>query len=265
MCDFCVALALPMPAGIGSLSRETGIAFARSCAPGIETAIAFAGEKRAFLMQLSGAEVMVVSMVAVLGRALVMAVSRWSAAAVAEASSVSTSPPHSCLCAKKFALRTKYGSKSAVCGVLGEFFRENTAGGGTLGELFRARCGKGRHSDGFFVEKSCFLSRNDNVCNAGRSQAPWRGPGQPRLQRPKRSARPRIMRGRAATHRMLGRQAMQTTLRSQVLQASRAHFFSSVTRYTLVSRSWKPARWYRRFAASREGREVRSTVRAPIF
>ena len=54
--------------------------------------------------------------------------------------------------AKKFALRVQNGPKSAVCGVLGEFFRENTAGWVTLGELFRACCGKGRHSDGFFVE-----------------------------------------------------------------------------------------------------------------
>ena len=224
-------------------------------------------------------------MVAVLGRALVpavscwpasvvaevMAVSRWSASVVAEVSLVSTSPRHSCLCAKKFALlglmvgvsakkfalRTKYGPKSAVCGVLGELFCENTAGGvvlgelfrkyaagwSMLGELFRACCGKGRHSDGLFVEKSRSLSRNDDVCNAGRSQALQPGLGQPRLQRPKRSARPRVMRGRAATLRMLGRQAIQATLRSQATQASHAHFFSSVTRYTLVSRSWKPARW----------------------
>ena len=59
--------------------------------------------------------------------------------------------------------------------------------------------------------------------------------------------------------------SLHTTPRPQAVQASRAHFFSSVTRYTLVSRSWKPARWYRRFAASREGRDVRSTVRAPTF
>ena len=165
MCDFCVALALPMPAGIGSLSRETGIAFARSCAPGIETAIAFAGEKRAFLMQLSGAEVIVVSMVAVLGRALVMAVSRWSASVVAVVMAVSrwstsaaagvmavSQLQRGCvLCAKKFALlglivgasakkfaqRTKNCPQSAVCGVLGEVFRENTAGGVALGEVFR--------------------------------------------------------------------------------------------------------------------------------
>ena len=87
--------------------------------------------------------------------------------------------------AKKFAQRTKNGSKSALCGVLGELFREYTAGWVTLGELFRAGCGKGRHSDGFFVEKSRILSRNDDLHNAGRSQAPRPGPGQPRLQRPK--------------------------------------------------------------------------------
>ena len=39
--------------------------------------------------------------------------------------------------AKKFAQRMKNGPKSAVCGVLGEFFRENTAGGVTPGEVFR--------------------------------------------------------------------------------------------------------------------------------
>ena len=53
---------------------------------------------------------------------------------------------------EKFALRTKNGPKSAFCGVLGELFREYAAGRVTLGELFRARYGKGRHSDGFFVE-----------------------------------------------------------------------------------------------------------------
>ena len=39
--------------------------------------------------------------------------------------------------AKKFALRTKNGPKLAFCGVLGEFFRGDAAGGGVLGELFR--------------------------------------------------------------------------------------------------------------------------------
>ena len=39
--------------------------------------------------------------------------------------------------AKKFALRTKNGPKLAFYGVLGELFRENTAGWVVLGELFR--------------------------------------------------------------------------------------------------------------------------------
>ena len=82
---------------------------------------------------------------------MVMAVSRWSASVAAEVSLVSTSPRHSCLCAKKFALlglmvgvsaksfslRTKNDPKLAFCGVLGEFFREKTTGGGVPGEVFR--------------------------------------------------------------------------------------------------------------------------------
>ena len=67
MCDFCVALALLLPRGIGNLSRETCVAFARSYMRGVETDIAFAGEKRAFWVRFSVAEVMVVSMVAVQG------------------------------------------------------------------------------------------------------------------------------------------------------------------------------------------------------
>ena len=145
------AQAPPWPAGITNLSRETviafaragrasdetDIAFARSCACGVETAIAFASEKWAFLTRFSVA--------------LVMVVSRWPASAVAEVSLVSTSPCHGCLSAKKFALlglmvgvsakkfaqRMKNGPKSAVCGVPGEFFRENTAGGVVPGEVFR--------------------------------------------------------------------------------------------------------------------------------
>ena len=56
MCDFRLALALPLPVGIGKLSRETGVAFARLYVRGVVTAIAFAVEKWAFLVQLSGAE-----------------------------------------------------------------------------------------------------------------------------------------------------------------------------------------------------------------
>ena len=40
--------------------------------------------------------------------------------------------------AKKFAQRTRNAPKLAFCGVLGEFFRGNAAGGGVLGELCRA-------------------------------------------------------------------------------------------------------------------------------
>lgn len=75
MCDFRLALALPLPAGIESRSRETGVAFARLYLCGIETAIAFAGRKWAFLVQLPGAEVPSVSTVAVQGRAVVLSVS----------------------------------------------------------------------------------------------------------------------------------------------------------------------------------------------
>ena len=159
------AQAPPWPVCIGNLSRETGVAFARVGRAPIETAvafarvgrasdetaIAFAGEKWAFWVRFSVAEVMVVSrwpasavaevmvvsMVAVWGRAVVPTVSCWPASVVAEVSLVSTSPRHSCLCAKKFALlglmvgvsakkfaqRTKNGPKSAVCGVPGEVFR----------------------------------------------------------------------------------------------------------------------------------------------
>ena len=88
----------------GRASDETTIAFARAGRAPIETDIAFAGEKWAFWVRFSVAEVMAVSMVAVLGRAVVMVVSCWPVSVVAEVSLVSTSPRHSCLCAKKFAL-----------------------------------------------------------------------------------------------------------------------------------------------------------------
>ena len=83
----------PPPGPVGQVGRlsETAIAFARSCLCGIETVIAFAGEKWVFLVQFSGAEVMVVSMVAVQGSAVVL--------------SVSKSPRCRSSCAKKFARR----------------------------------------------------------------------------------------------------------------------------------------------------------------
>ena len=115
---------------------ETGVAFARSYVRGVETVIAFAGEKRAILVRFSVAVVLLVSMVAVQGRAVVMGVSCWPAAAVAVVAVVAPSRRHRLLCAKKFALlglmvgecvskfaqRTRKGLKSAFCGVLGEFF-----------------------------------------------------------------------------------------------------------------------------------------------
>ena len=124
MCDFRLALALPLPVGIGKLSRETGVTFARSYVGGVETAIAFAGEKWAFLVQLSGAEV--------------PSVSRWPVSAAAEVSLVSKSARGCVLCAKKFALRAQKGPKLAFYGVLGELFRENPARGAALGERCRA-------------------------------------------------------------------------------------------------------------------------------
>ena len=119
---------------------ETPIAFARWCLCGIETAIAFAGEKWAFLAQFSGAEVLSVSAVPCWGRAVVLSVSR--------------SPRCRALCAKKFALRhcsdragakkfaqhTKNGSKWVVYGALGELLRGNAAGGGA-GRVFSRKCG----------------------------------------------------------------------------------------------------------------------------
>ena len=65
------------PGPVGQLGRlsETAIAFARSCSCGIETAIAFAGVKWAFLVQFSGAVVMSVSTVPCWWRAVVLLVS----------------------------------------------------------------------------------------------------------------------------------------------------------------------------------------------
>ena len=97
---------------------ETTIAFARVGSAPTETAIAFAGEKWAFWVRFSVAEVMVVSMVAVLGRAVVMAVSMvavqgravvmvvscWPEPVAVEVSLVASSPRGCVLCAKKFAL-----------------------------------------------------------------------------------------------------------------------------------------------------------------
>jgi hypothetical protein len=93
-----VAFARSCPRGV-----ETLVAFARAGRASDETAIAFAGEKWAFFVRFSVAEASSVSTLAVHGRAVVMAVSRWPASAAAEVSLVSTSPRGDVLCANKFA------------------------------------------------------------------------------------------------------------------------------------------------------------------
>ena len=127
------------PCQPGGRLSETGVAIARACLRRVETVIAFACEKWVFLVQFSGVEVMVVSMVAVQGRAVVLL--------------VSTSPRCRASCAKKFALHTQNTPKSAFLrllgelflgraaegAVLGEFFRGNAANSLTLGEFFRGR------------------------------------------------------------------------------------------------------------------------------
>ena len=66
-----------MPVPISEVARlsETPVAFARVCLCGVETAIAFAGEKWVFLVHFPGAEVTPVSPVLCWGRAVVLLVS----------------------------------------------------------------------------------------------------------------------------------------------------------------------------------------------
>ena len=68
---------VPRPGPVGQVVRwcETPVAFACLCLCGVETAIAFAGEKWAFLVQFVGAKVMAVSAVPCWGRAVVLLVS----------------------------------------------------------------------------------------------------------------------------------------------------------------------------------------------
>ena len=115
---------------------ETAIAFADAGRASTETAIAFAGEKWAVLVQFSGAEVMVVSMVAVQGRAVVL--------------SVSKSPCCRASCAKKFALHARNTPKSAFLRLLGELFRGSASGGAMLGEFFRGNDAEGAVLGEFF-------------------------------------------------------------------------------------------------------------------
>ena len=92
------------PADQAARLSETPVAFAGAGRASTETVIAFAGEKWAFLACFSVAVVTVVSTVAGQGRAVVMGVSCWPASVVAEVSLVASSPRHSVLCEKKFAL-----------------------------------------------------------------------------------------------------------------------------------------------------------------
>ena len=116
----------PQPGPVGQLGRlsETVVAFAGGGRASIETVVAFAGEKWAFLVQFSGAEVMPVSAIPYWGRAVVLV--------------VSTAPRYRASRAKKFALHAYIGPNLAISGVLGEFFRGRAAGGAVLGEYFRA-------------------------------------------------------------------------------------------------------------------------------
>lgn len=54
-------MALSVPVGEGARLSETPVAFARVCLCGVETTIAFAGEKWVFLVHFPGAEVTPVS------------------------------------------------------------------------------------------------------------------------------------------------------------------------------------------------------------
>ena len=65
-----------------------------------------------YFVRFSVAEVLLVSMVAVEGHAVVMAVSWWPASVAAKVSLVSMSPRCCALCAKKFALRHRVAVKA---------------------------------------------------------------------------------------------------------------------------------------------------------
>ena len=113
-------------------SSETAIAFACACMRGIETAIAFAGEKRAFLVQFPGAKVSMVSMVAVRGRALVL----WVSKPCVGVHCTRLFSPCSAKSAREREKVRPACSKEPKIGVLwraGRVFRGNADGGGVLG------------------------------------------------------------------------------------------------------------------------------------
>ena len=75
--------------------------------------------------------------VAVQGRAVVTAVSRWPASVVAVVLLVSISPRHRVRCAKKFALRARNTPNLTFLRLLGEFCRGLSGGGAVPGEFCR--------------------------------------------------------------------------------------------------------------------------------
>ena len=132
-------LRVPQPGPVDQTAwlSETIVAFAGVGRASTETPVAFAGEKWAFFVRFSVAEVSPVSTLVVQGRALVMVVSRWPVSVVVEVSLVASSPRACVLCAKKFALQAQNGRKMLFSGALGEFFRGRADEGAVLGEVFR--------------------------------------------------------------------------------------------------------------------------------
>ena len=104
-CRCCPWAPQPGPVGQTACLSETAVAFAGAGRASTETAIAFAGAKWVFLARFSAALVLVVSMVAVQGCAVVMVASCWPVSVAVEVSLVASSPRGCALCVKKFALR----------------------------------------------------------------------------------------------------------------------------------------------------------------
>ena len=121
---------------MGRLS-ETAIAFACSCSCGIETPVAFAGAKWVFLVQFSGAVVLLVS---TSPRCRASCAKKFALRGLMV-----------CVSAKKFALHAQNTPKSAFLCLLGEFCRGNAAGRGVLGELFRGNADGGAVLGEFFA------------------------------------------------------------------------------------------------------------------
>ena len=94
-------------------------------------------------MRFSVAEVMVVSMVAVQGRAVVLLVSMPPSCRASCAKKFSLRGLMVCVSAKKFALHARNTPQWAFSGVLGELFRGSASGEAVLGEFFRGNAAGG--------------------------------------------------------------------------------------------------------------------------